>query len=366
MRVLRARLYEQKRGRAAGRGGGRPARPGGHRRAGREDPHLQLPAGPRDRPPRQAHGAQPRRGARRASSTSSPTRCGTPSAVSGSPAPRRPQRHARPGGARQRGDPAARGARGHAAAGRRGPARGRHGRRPRRAVPRPRRRAARRRRSGRSRPWSLRRRKREPVAYIVGQQGLPPASNSRSTRACSCRGPRPSCWSRWRSACRRARACSTSGPAAAPSRWRSRTSAPTSTSPAATCRGARSRWRGPTPSGWAWTSPSRSRTCSTASAAPWTPSSPIRPTWPTPSARCWRPRSPATSRRWALFAGPDGLELIRDLVPAAAARAPWLALEVGAGQADAVGGAHARRGLRARRAPSRPGRHRARRSSPRR
>jgi release factor glutamine methyltransferase len=37
-----------------------------------------------------------------------------------------------------------------------------------------------------------------------------------------------------------------------------------------------------------------------------------------------------------LFAGPDGLELIRDLVPAAAARAPWLALELGAGQADAV------------------------------
>lgn len=37
-----------------------------------------------------------------------------------------------------------------------------------------------------------------------------------------------------------------------------------------------------------------------------------------------------------LFAGPDGLELIRDLVPAAAARVPWLALELGAGQADAV------------------------------
>ena len=74
MRVLRARLYEQKRGRAAGGGGGRPARAGGHRRAGGEDPHLQLPAGSRDRPPDQAHRAQPRRGARRASSTSSPTR----------------------------------------------------------------------------------------------------------------------------------------------------------------------------------------------------------------------------------------------------------------------------------------------------
>jgi release factor glutamine methyltransferase len=37
-----------------------------------------------------------------------------------------------------------------------------------------------------------------------------------------------------------------------------------------------------------------------------------------------------------LFAGPDGLELIRDLVPAAAQRTGWLALEIGAGQADAV------------------------------
>jgi release factor glutamine methyltransferase len=38
----------------------------------------------------------------------------------------------------------------------------------------------------------------------------------------------------------------------------------------------------------------------------------------------------------ALFAGPDGLDVIRALVPAAAARTPRLALEIGAGQADAV------------------------------
>lgn len=38
----------------------------------------------------------------------------------------------------------------------------------------------------------------------------------------------------------------------------------------------------------------------------------------------------------ALFAGHDGLDLVRRLVPAAAALAPLLALEVGAGQADAV------------------------------
>ncbi|HEX3318669.1 MAG TPA: peptide chain release factor N(5)-glutamine methyltransferase [Solirubrobacteraceae bacterium] len=39
-----------------------------------------------------------------------------------------------------------------------------------------------------------------------------------------------------------------------------------------------------------------------------------------------------------LFAGPDGLEVIRELIPAAAERAPWLGLEIGAGQGDAVEG----------------------------
>jgi release factor glutamine methyltransferase len=38
----------------------------------------------------------------------------------------------------------------------------------------------------------------------------------------------------------------------------------------------------------------------------------------------------------ALFAGPDGLEIVRELIPAAKERSPWLALEIGAGQADAV------------------------------
>jgi release factor glutamine methyltransferase len=38
----------------------------------------------------------------------------------------------------------------------------------------------------------------------------------------------------------------------------------------------------------------------------------------------------------ALRGGPDGLDVIRRLVPAASAAAPFLALEVGAGQADAV------------------------------
>jgi release factor glutamine methyltransferase len=38
----------------------------------------------------------------------------------------------------------------------------------------------------------------------------------------------------------------------------------------------------------------------------------------------------------ALFAGADGLDVIRRLIPAAAARAPFVALEIGAGQAQAV------------------------------
>ena len=61
-------------GRPAGRAGRRPARPGGHRRARREDPHLQLPPGPRDRPPRVAHQEQPPARSWPESSTSSPPR----------------------------------------------------------------------------------------------------------------------------------------------------------------------------------------------------------------------------------------------------------------------------------------------------
>jgi len=38
----------------------------------------------------------------------------------------------------------------------------------------------------------------------------------------------------------------------------------------------------------------------------------------------------------ALFAGTDGLDVVRRLVPAAAARAPFVALEIGQGQADEV------------------------------
>ena len=64
MKVLRARHVRGQARRAAGRARRRAQGPGRHRRPGREDPHLQLPAGARDRPPLQAHRPQPRAGAR--------------------------------------------------------------------------------------------------------------------------------------------------------------------------------------------------------------------------------------------------------------------------------------------------------------
>ena len=59
MRVLRARLLEREMAAQQAEHGRGPARPGGQRRARREDPHLQLPPGPRDRPPRGPHEGQP-------------------------------------------------------------------------------------------------------------------------------------------------------------------------------------------------------------------------------------------------------------------------------------------------------------------
>jgi len=49
-----------------------------------------------------------------------------------------------------------------------------------------------------------------------------------------------------------------------------------------------------------------------------------------PEVTKWEPRE-------ALLAGPDGLDVLRAAIPAAAAIAPALALEVGIGQAQAVG-----------------------------
>ena len=73
MRVLRARLYEAERTRLAAEQAAARKAQVGTRRARREDPHLQLPPGPRDRPPRR--GQRPARGrARRRPRRASPTR----------------------------------------------------------------------------------------------------------------------------------------------------------------------------------------------------------------------------------------------------------------------------------------------------
>ena len=74
MRVLRARLYEAERERQQAERRRTRQLADRLRRAGREDPHLQLPREPAHRPPDQADGAPARPDPRRASWTSSPTR----------------------------------------------------------------------------------------------------------------------------------------------------------------------------------------------------------------------------------------------------------------------------------------------------
>ena len=74
MRVLRARLLRARARAAAGRAGRDAPLTDRLRRARREDPHLQLPREPPDRPPHQADGAPARQDPRGASWTSSPRR----------------------------------------------------------------------------------------------------------------------------------------------------------------------------------------------------------------------------------------------------------------------------------------------------
>ena len=61
MKMLRAKLYEMEQERITQRARLAAQGPGRHRRPQREDPHLQLPAGPAHRPPHRADPAQPRR-----------------------------------------------------------------------------------------------------------------------------------------------------------------------------------------------------------------------------------------------------------------------------------------------------------------
>ena len=186
---------------------------------------------------------------------------------------------------------------------------------------------------------------REPVAYIVGHQGLPPPRPRPSTRACWSRGRRPSMLVEAAlDAAARARACSTSAPAAARSRSRSSTSAPTSrVSAQRRQRRTRSRSRAPTPQRLGLdVDVRRTATCSTASTRRSTRSSPTRPTSPTASAaaraRDHAPRAGRGAVRRPRRARRDP----RAGRAAAGAAAVRRALEVGAGQAAAVARAAAR------------------------
>ena len=78
MTVLRSRLYEMEQEQAAAGAGRRAPLPGRQRRARREDPHLQLPPGPRHRPPHQAHRLQRAPLPAKATSTTSSRPCASP------------------------------------------------------------------------------------------------------------------------------------------------------------------------------------------------------------------------------------------------------------------------------------------------
>ena len=133
-------------------------------------------------------------------------------------------------------------------------------------------------------------------------------------------------------------AWSTSGPAAARWRWRWPTSGPTSWCGGWTSTPTRSAWRGTNGRRLGLDVSVRARrTSSTAGAY-----DAVLANLPYVARRAprWRPRSPRTSRRGALFAGADGLDLVRRLV------ARWLggaaAAAAGAGDRPGAGGRRAR------------------------
>ena len=245
----------------------------------------------------------------------------------------------------------------HAAPRRRGAARPRAGRRPRCAAGRPRRAGRRARRCAPSRTPCAGARSAASRSPTSPASRAFATSTCTSTRACSSRARRPRRSSRRRSTSRRARAWSTSAPAAAPSRWRSRTSARTCASRRPTSARTRSTSRAPTRRAWASTSPSCAPTCSTGVGE--VDAVVSNPPYVEDGARAGaRDRAPRAGRRalrrrstaWRWCAG--WWRRPREHGVA------FLALEVGDGPGDRGRAAGARRGLRAHRAPRRPRRHR--------
>ena len=183
-------------------------------------------------------------------------------------------------------------------------------------------------------------------------------STSRSIRACSSRGRRPSCWSRSAldAPAGRARARRRHRQRRGRAGAQARAPRPAGDRQRRQRRGAR-RGARERASAWGSTSRSSSPTCSRPRAAldavlanpPYVAEDGAR------LAARDRPHEPTE----ALFAGPDGLDVIRRLVAAGCERA-LLAVEVGAGQAAAVRRADGRR----HRDPPRPRGHRARGGEP--
>ena len=113
MALLRAKLYDAELQKRDAERAGEPARPGRQRRPLRAHPHLQLPAGPRHRPPHQPHALQAAPGDRGRSAGRDHRRAGD--RAPGVAARRRGRRCGRDAGPERRcGDPAhRRGAAGH-------------------------------------------------------------------------------------------------------------------------------------------------------------------------------------------------------------------------------------------------------------
>ena len=327
MRVLRARLYERALAEQQAELAADRRAQVGTRRARREDPHLQLPASGRVTDHRiKLTVAQPRRGPRgRARRVHRRARRPTRSAGGSRRRPRRERALARRRRVREALDAAVDRAARPRASTRRGStpsccSRDALGVDRARARRRPRPRAS----SGRrSRAFqdagAPARGRREPVAYILGRRAS--ASSSCAVdraRADPAAGDRAAGRGR-RSSCRAARACSTSAPAAARSRWRSKDERPDlRRRRRPTSARTRSRWRAPTRARLGLDVALRcAPTCSTACRR-------VRRRRLQPALRrgrrraAARPRSRATSRAARCSPAPTGSTSIRRLVAQAA------------------------------------------------
>ena len=158
---------------------------------------------------------------------------------------------------------------------------------------------------------------REPVAYIVGAQGLPPHRAGRRPARARSRARRPSCWSRSASTLPRARACVDVGTGSGRGRAGAQaTSGPTSTCTAADVSARRAGGRAGQRASALGLDVALARGDLLDGVAGALDAVALQPALRRRrrARGAARPRSPATSRAGALFAGADGLDAIRRLV----------------------------------------------------